>query len=44
MASYCTWVRDRTGALVMKWTVDEAPMRHRRMPHNSVISEGRQND
>jgi len=40
----CTFVKDRTGALVMKWTVDEAPMRHRRTPHNPSIGEGRQND
>jgi hypothetical protein len=44
MASYCTWVRDRTGALVMKWTVGEALVRHRRKSHNPGISEGRQND
>ena len=44
MTLSCAFVKDRTGALVMKWTVDEAPMRHRRTPHNPVISERRQND
>ena len=32
MAPTCTWVKDRTGALAMKWTIDEAPIRHRRKP------------
>jgi len=40
MALTCTWVKDRTGALVMKWTVDEAPMLHRKL-HIPGISEGR---
>jgi len=44
MALTGTWVKDRTGALVMKWTVDEAPVRHRRHPPTPGISEGRHRD
>jgi len=44
MALTCTWVKDRTGALAMKWTVGEAPIRHRRKPHAPGVSEGRHRD
>ena len=44
MALTGTWVKDRTGALAMKWTVDEAPIRHRRKPDAPGISEGRHRD
>ena len=40
MTLTCTWVKDPAGSLVMKWTVDEVPMRQRRNPQNT--SEGRQ--
>jgi hypothetical protein len=43
MALTCTWAKDRTGALAMKWTVDEAPARHRKL-HIPGISEGRHSD
>ena len=43
MALTGAWVKDRTGALVMKWTVDEAPMLHRKL-HIPGISEGRHSD
>jgi len=39
-----TWINDRTGALVLKWTVGEAPVRHRRHPHHPGISEGKHRD
>jgi hypothetical protein len=39
MTLTCTWVKDPAGSLVMKWTVDEVPMRQRRNPQNK--SEGR---
>jgi hypothetical protein len=40
MTLTCTWVNDPAGALVMKWTVDDVPIRQRRNPQN--ISDGRQ--
>jgi len=40
MALTCTWTKDRTDALVVKWPVDEAPMRHWRKPHAPGISIG----
>jgi hypothetical protein len=40
MTLTCAWVNDPAGALVMKWTVDDIPIRQRRNPQN--ISDGRQ--
>ena len=37
----CTWVNDRASAPVMKWAVDQAPVRHRATPRTPGISEGR---
>jgi hypothetical protein len=37
-----TWVKDPAGSLVLKWTTDEVPLRHRRKPPNG--SEGRHRD
>jgi hypothetical protein len=39
-----TWVNDRAGAPVMKWTVDQAPIQHRAMLRTPGISEGRHRD
>jgi len=39
-----TWAKTRTGALALKWTAGEAPVRNRRTPHNPGISEGRHRD
>jgi hypothetical protein len=42
----CTWVHDQsgTGKLVMKWTADHAPVRHRTPPRPPGLSDGRHRD
>jgi len=37
-----TWHRNPVGNLALKWTVGEAPVRHRHKPQN--MSEGRHRD
>jgi len=44
MALTGTWVKDPTGALVLKWTADDAPVRHRRHPPAPGLSEGKHRD
>ena len=39
-----TWAKHRAGALALKWAAGDAPVRHRRKPHNPGISEGRHHD
>jgi len=39
-----TWINNRAGILVLKWTAGEVPVRHRHKPHRPRIGESRHND
>ena len=39
-----TWATNPAGTLVLKWTADEAPVRHRQKPRAPGISERSHHD